>query len=106
MPLRARMGQRGLHQRGGDAAAFGLRRHFGVHDVHHAAAEAVDTFGQAAIDPRLEARRRRVVMHHDRMLVHRIQSASCCQRKAYSSAIMSARWALSAAPPWPPSMFS
>ena len=31
---------------------------------------------------------------------------SCCQRKLYSSAIICAFWPLSAAPPWPPSMFS
>ncbi len=54
-------------------------------------------------EPERRARRR---LRHRAWWWRKVQRASCCQRKLNSSASMSARWALSAAPPWPPSMFS
>ena len=101
-PSRAGMGQRGLHQRGGDAVAFGLRRHLGVHDVHQARRPA-----GRHIRPRRRRPRHRSARPRRRAGCRAVFIApSCCHRKANSSASMSARCALSAAPPWPPSMFS
>ena len=65
----------------------GWRRHFGVHDVHQAAGQAVHAFGLAAGHGGMEAHRRSVVLDVDGL-----HSPSSCHRKANSSASMSARW--------------
>ena len=99
--LGPRMVERGLHQHGRNAPPAQRLRHAGVGEHHHLAEDAVLADAELALDGGFEARGFDVVLN-----LHCGHRANCCHKKLNSSAIMSARCLLSAAPPWPPSMFS